>query len=69
MTFVNVKYYDRCELLNDCPEGQHLGACCGDGEVFIQTNTVRAYSGSATYSEGVCCPQTRPNWNGSKCMP
>ena len=43
--FKNVQYYDFCVLVSHCPEGDHTGFCCKEGEVFYSTSTVSAYRG------------------------
>ena len=63
LTYAAGNYYDDCQIVSNCPEGQHLDACCASGYVYHETK--KSYYGQ--YSMGVCCPSTRPNWDGSKC--
>ena len=63
LTYAAGNYSDDCQIVSNCPEGQHLDACCASGYVYHETK--KSYYGQ--YSMGVCCPSTRPNWDGSKC--
>ena len=57
------RYYDGCVPNCEIGFGWNTNRCCQDNEIYIQTNT------SSYGNWGQCCPKTRPNWNGSKCVP
>ena len=67
--FELTQYDDNCELVSDCPEGTHWGFCCDADTVYVHTKWQAVLSSSTKYSKGVCCPKTRPVWNGSMCVP
>ena len=67
--FKKLTYSDNCELVSSCPEGEHVGTCCPEDTVYVQTGTKKEYNATTTYSTGVCCPKFRPVWDGSKCVP
>lgn len=50
-----------------CPNGwtRLNERCCHDDDIFIQQGTGTLRGGKY----GICCPKTRPNWDGNKCNP
>ena len=64
-SFSKYDYSDQCVI--DCPNrnfGENVGRCCEDNEVYTDIG-IKRYG----HQYGACCPKTRPNWNGSKCVP
>jgi hypothetical protein len=56
------RYFDDCVPNCESGFGYNKNRCCSDDEVYIKTNT-------SSYGDwGQCCPKTRPNWDGSKCI-
>ena len=65
ISFSLFDYGDECVI--DCPDnnyGRNVDRCCNSDEIYTDIG----YSDYG-HQYGACCPLTRPNWDGSKCIP